>query len=216
MNYLSFFGEFVSFHCHVLPVSPSPIWKWWWLCVYSMRVNPGNAHYSINQRHRELLTGALFFGQSLQKKKEVLFGWNSCSSLKKKNNYKKSHTCFGYFLEEYDFGYVAVWTELHFLREFTEDVNNSVTIVLILLFLYDGLKDRNWIRWSWIRCEFHYGFIIDTKLVTSMYSLWYVVILLMTEVLINALILSSLCLGLLLSQYTVNYRMYLPFLYILT
>lgn len=47
------------------------------VCVQHACVNPGNAHYSINQRHRELLTGALFFGQSLQNKKgekKVLFG----------------------------------------------------------------------------------------------------------------------------------------------
>lgn len=70
------------------------------VCVQHACVNPGNAHYSINQRHRELLTGALFFGQSLQNKKgekKVLFGWNSCSSEEKEQLQEKPYMFWIFF-----------------------------------------------------------------------------------------------------------------------
>lgn len=40
--------------------------------VHDVRVNPENAHCSINQRHRELFTGALSFGH-LYRNKSILW-----------------------------------------------------------------------------------------------------------------------------------------------
>lgn len=75
-------------------------------CVCSMNVyinvcvSPGNAHDSVNQRHRELFTGALFFGH-LHRNKLLFY---LVPALKReKITEEKSHTCFRYFR-----GYIMV------------------------------------------------------------------------------------------------------------
>lgn len=77
-------------HHYVLPVLKQDmcVRVWERVCVC---VNPGNAHYSINQRHRELFTGALFFGHLYRNKSWLKY---LLLSSKDKNIYKKSHTCF--------------------------------------------------------------------------------------------------------------------------